>query len=429
MQSKQCPPLEGNAKGVQMPAGSPTPDHIIGRKVTFFSIDTNVMEGKGFDFKRGALNVLHLQRPTWITLQLSEIVEREVFAHRMSDLMDAKKKLDSALNHMRRKASLDVSKLESAADSLAIVESAQQQFKTEIQIFVSGLSGKVLATHGETLARDLFDRYFAMQPPFEVIKDKKSEFPDAAALLVLEQHAKDLSTNGVLVSNDKGWHSFANNSDHLFCVKTLEEFTGLFEAMSEHAKLLLSKIRADLEDDNSNCHALVKDAVQEHVSEAEWSVDEICTGFSHRQEAESYEACVVAFEPDFKNIQGWFTDEDSPLFVVEVPVSISVEVLISVAFFQWDSIDHEEIPMGSQEIAVPMDVDVSVFLTSSGELMALPVADWDIEVEIATGSYSVDAGEVNLDYGYDEEYDPDQHDSQDQKSGVVSKNFDDITQP
>lgn len=398
-----------------MPAGPPTPDHIIGRKVTFFSIDTNVLEGKGFDFKQGALNVLHLQRPAWITLQLSEIVEREVFAHQLRDLMEAKQKLDSALNHLRRKASLDVAPLVSAANSLAIVESAKQQFKTEILSFVKGLGGEILATDGAMLARDLFERYFAMQPPFEVIKDKKSEFPDAAALLVLEQYAKDGDTNGVLISKDKGWHSFANNSDHLFCVKTLEEFTGLFEAMSEHAKLLLPKIRANLEDHNSNCYALVEDAVQEHVSEAEWSVDEICTGFSHRQEAESYDASVVAFEPDFRNMQGWFTDEDSPLYVVELPVSISVEVLISVAFFQWDSIDHEEIPMGSQEISVPMNVDVSVFLTSSGELMASPVEDWDIEVEIAAGSYSVDAGEVNLDYGYDEEYDPDQHDGQEEK--------------
>ena len=69
-----------------MPKGPPSPDQIIGRKVTFFSIDTNVMEGKGFDFNRGALNVLHLQRPAWMTLQLSDIVEREVNDHRLRDL-------------------------------------------------------------------------------------------------------------------------------------------------------------------------------------------------------------------------------------------------------------------------------------------------------------------------------------------------------
>jgi predicted transcriptional regulator len=390
-----------------MPKGPPSPDHIIGRKVTFFSIDTNVLEGKGFDFNRGALNVLHLQRPAWMTLQLSDIVEREVNDHRLRDLTEAKQKLDSALNHMRRKAALDVSKVTAELEALAVVESAKNQFKTELQSFILGFDGQILPTKGETLASDLFARYFAKQPPFEVVKDKKSEFPDAAALLVLERFALDNETLGLLISNDKGWRSFANQSEYLFCVSTLEEFTGLFEAISEHSKELQSKLRASLEDQSSTASVLVRDAIASHVAEAEWSIDEICSGSAHRLEGEAYDANVVAVRPDFQNMQGWFTDEDSPMYVVELPVSISVEVSVSVAFFQWDSIDHEEIPLGSQDISVPMDIAVSVFLTSTGELMAAQVDDWSIDVEIASGNYSVDAGEVNLDYGDDEEYDSD----------------------
>jgi hypothetical protein len=147
----------------------------------------------------------------------------------------------------------------------------------------------------------------------------------------------------------------------------------------------------------------LEDAINTHVADAEWTVDEIYSGSAHRLEGEVYDASVIGFTPDFQSMQGWFTDEDSPLYVVELPVSISVEISVSVAFYQWDSIDHEEIPIGSQEISVPMDIDVSVFLTSSGELMASPVEEWDIEVEITSGSYSVYAGEVNLDYGDDED--------------------------
>lgn len=386
-----------------MPKGPPSPDHIIGRKVTFFSIDTNVLEGKGFDFNRGALNVLHHQRPTWITLRLSDIVEREVYAHRMRDLTEAKQKLDSALNHMRRKAALDVTKVVSELDALTILESGANQFKNELQSFLKGLGGEILPTAGATLANDLFDRYFAVLPPFEVVEDKKLEFPDAAALLVLEQYAKDQTEIGVMISNDRGWRSFANQSEHLFCVKSLEEFTGLFAALSDHAKDLLAKIQDSLEAPTSVCKALLEDAINTHVADAEWTVDEIYSGSAHRLEGEVYDASVIGFTPDFQSMQGWFTDEDSPLYVVELPVSISVEISVSVAFYQWDSIDHEEIPIGSQEISVPMDIDVSVFLTSSGELMASPVEEWDIEVEITSGSYSVYAGEVNLDYGDDED--------------------------
>ncbi len=388
-----------------MPKGSPSPDHIIGRKVTFFSIDTNVLEGKGFDFNRGALIVLQHQRPMWITLRLSDIVEREVYSHRMRDLKEAKQKLDSALHHMRRKAALDVSRVVTELDALTVLESGANQFKNELQLFLKGLGGEVLPTSGEALARDLFDRYFSVLPPFEVGETKKFEFPDAAALLVLEQYAKEQAGMGVLISNDKGWRSFANQSDYLFCVKSLEEFTGLFAALSEHAKNLLVKMQESLEVPTSVCKAVLQDAIRTHVADAEWSVDDIYSGSAHRLEGEAYDARVIDLFPDFQSMQGWFTDEDSPLYVVELPVSISVEISVSVAFYQWDSIDHEEIPMGVQEISVPMDIDISVFLISSGELMASPVEEWDIKVEITSGSYSVEVGEVNLDYGDDE--DPD----------------------
>jgi hypothetical protein len=385
-----------------MPKGPPSPDHIIGRKVTFFSIDTNVLEGKGFDFNRGALNVLHRQRPTWITLRLSDIVEREVYAHRMRDLKEAKQKLDSALNHMRRKAALDVTNVVTEIDTLNVLESGADQFKDELQSFLKSLDGVVLPTDGVTLSRDLFDRYFAVLPPFEVVEDKKLEFPDAAALLVLEQYAKDKAEIGVMISNDRGWRSFANQSEYLFCVKSLEEFTGLFTALSDHAKHLLAKIQNNLEATTTVCSRLLLDTIDTHVADAEWTVDEIYSGSAHRLEGEAYDASVVEFTPDFQSMQGWFTDEDSPLFVVELPVTISVEISVSVTFYQWDSIDHEEIPLGSQDISVPMDIEVRVFLTSAGGLMASPVDEWDMEIEITSGSYLVDAGEVNFDYRDDE---------------------------
>jgi hypothetical protein len=122
------------------------------------------------------------------------------------------------------------------------LESGANQFKNELLLFLKGLGGEVLSTAGSKLSTDLFDRYFAVLQPFEVVEDKKLEFSDAAALLVLEQSEKDKSEIGVMISNDRGWRSFANQSEHLFCVKSLGEFTGLFAALSDHAKHLLAKI-------------------------------------------------------------------------------------------------------------------------------------------------------------------------------------------
>lgn len=166
---------------------------------------------------------------------------------------------------------------------------------------------------------------------------------------------------------------------------------------------LLAKIKASLENTSSNSHALIHDAITTHVAEATWSVGDLYSGSVSRLEGDVYESNIVEFIPNFQNIQGWFTDEASPLYVVELPVLVNVEVVLSVEFFHWDSIDREEISMGSKEITVPMDIDISVFLTSTGELMAESVDEWDIEVEVASGNYSVDVGEVDPDFGDDED--------------------------
>lgn len=387
-----------------MPVGEPTPDQIITREVNFFSMDTNVLEGKHFDFKKGALNVLHAQRPDWMTLQLTEVVSREATAHRMRDLEEHHLKLKTAVNYLRRKADFEVAELEAKIHSMSVLETAKAHFDKQIQVFVDGMGGSILTIDGDSLAKDIFSRYFSQQSPFEVIKDKKSEFPDAAALLVLEQHAKDQDSVGVLISADKGWHSFAKTSKHLFCVHTLEEFTALFEVMNTHVAQLLERVLVCLKDAESITFQHFEEAVKEHVAEASWSVDDLYSGYSLRLEGEVYSADAVEISPDFENIQGWFKDEDTSRYVVEVPVSVRTEVGVSVKFFQWDSVDHEEISAGNQTCIVVTEIEISVFLIFSGELVAQTVSEWEIEIEIASGDYSVNVGEINPDFSGDDQY-------------------------
>ena len=83
---------------------------------------------------------------------------------------------------------------------------------------------------------------------------------------------------------------------------------------------------------------------------------------------------------------------------VELTVSARAKVEISVEFFAWDSIDREEIGIGSNEFSTEADLEVPVFLTCSGDLLADPPTAWDVEVEIAAGEYSVHVGEVNPDF-------------------------------
>jgi hypothetical protein len=57
--------------------------------VTFFSIDTNLIQAAGYNFAQGALHQLPNQLPESIGLQLPEIVVSEIVKHRMESVHKA----------------------------------------------------------------------------------------------------------------------------------------------------------------------------------------------------------------------------------------------------------------------------------------------------------------------------------------------------
>ena len=61
--------------------------------VTFFSIDTNLIQAAGYNFAQGALHQLPNQLPESIGLQLPEIVVNEIVKHRMESVHKAHKLL------------------------------------------------------------------------------------------------------------------------------------------------------------------------------------------------------------------------------------------------------------------------------------------------------------------------------------------------
>jgi hypothetical protein len=101
------------------------------------------------------------------------------------------------------------------ASFIQIGESVQQPAKYyQNNVVNKQLNGGVLRHEGSTLAHDMFARYFLQHPPFE--QKKKSEFPDAASLLLLEEFAVKNNTQGILISKDGGWSKFAKQSERLY---------------------------------------------------------------------------------------------------------------------------------------------------------------------------------------------------------------------
>ena len=380
-----------------MPSGLPSAQALLEDKsITFFSIDTDVIQSLGFNFSTGALRALPWQRPSWLTIQQTEIVEREVHTHRMVPVAKYAKELNSAVSNLQRLSGLDFSLVSAQVDALDPEAVSSRNFSNEFRTFVVSMGGGVLSIDGPHLAREIFDRYFQEAAPFEF--RKKSEFPDAAALLTLENHAKRINKQGIVISKDGGWADFAKESDWLYCVKSLDEFAALFKSTSPVAVEVTAKVIAELANAGSDLSALLLDAVENHVAGAFWIANDIWTGFCHRVEADVDQAHYISHSLDLTEIGTWLVEHDPTISIIEVRATIQVSVDVNVEFFIYDTIDHEELNFGSVEVSRDHEIEVDVFITLRGDLEHATVDDIDPSIEIAGGEYDVEVGEVEPDF-------------------------------
>ncbi len=365
---------------------------------TFFSIDTNIIQAAGYNFKQGELHQLPKQLPVSMGLQLPEIVVSEIVKHRMDSVLKAHSHLKHAADDLQRLTTIDASLVHGSIDQLNAIEMANQLFTNEVHDYAAQCRGGVLRTAGADAVTSLFADYFAQRPPFGLSQKKKSEFPDAMCLWLLERYAKDNDTIGIIASDDKGWQQYAETSERLYCVGSIDELATLFATTNEHAEAVKGKITAAVADTNSPLGSALVQELNRHVANSQWDGSEIYTGSSCRVEPEFCDA-HVAEQRINGEINVWSVKGEPTTWVVELTVSLTVNVYMSVEFFGWDSIDREELSFGTQSFTTQEDIDVDVYLTCSDVRQETLPSDWHTEIEIADGDYSVAGFEVELDYG------------------------------
>lgn len=380
-----------------MPKGSPTAAQLWQGDISFFSIDTDLIQAAGYNFDAGALNQLPKQLPGTIQLQITDVVSEEIVRHRMESVQQAIQQFTASTDRLKRLADLPLVPIEQSFAALGAAQVAATRFRDQVKAYAERCRGGILQIAGEDIAAELFELYFEDGAPFGKRQDKKSEFPDAMSLILLERYADENDTLGIVASGDAGWAAYAEQSDRLYSVSTVDELAALFAATNEHAEALKAKILGAVNDKESALRAQVTESLQHHVSNAEWDVNEIYSG-SGRVEAEVYDAELIEYELTAEATNVWPVAEDPNTWIVELAASLTVDVQVNVEFFIWDSIDREEIKIGGDSYTVSTKVDVDAFLTCSEISLDTEPAEWSIETEIASGRYDVGSIEVEPDF-------------------------------
>ncbi|ARK76829.1 hypothetical protein BOC39_25540 [Burkholderia pseudomallei] len=194
------------------------------------ALDTSTLRAAGYAFERGLLEQVAHLRAHGITVLLPDIVMHETRAHLLKEATLAVGKLRGAVDDLERKSLIypaALATLISASDA-AYVE-AQERPVQRLKEWIAKAGISVVDAGDFALVEDLIALYVAGDPPFTVEGKKKSEFPDALALLALKGWAENNSTRVLAVSGDDDWKRFGESSSEVYVVQDLGAALSAFQ--------------------------------------------------------------------------------------------------------------------------------------------------------------------------------------------------------
>ena len=348
------------------------------------SIDTAIFDGKQKTFNNAVLRRVDQSYQRDVRVVFIDIIAEEMKAHLRDEAAETQRALKKALrahnNRWRRDA------IENESTTLLIDADAKAFAQAEFNAFLQHTNGEEIAA-GETpdAVKQVFDRYFTEAPPFGSADKRKSEFPDAFALLRLEALAAEEGLKLICVSPDHGWLEFAAKSEHLICLPRIEMALALFNAADQH----------------------VADAIVERWRQSEGGdfIEDIARAFEYRLddldfdidgqadimfEAEPLSAALQYVAPDTISAPTAIAvDGETVTFTVRVDALVGFEALFS--FYVTDSIDKDDVSLGSEEAYVERPVPFELTITADRSLEDGPVFH---EVEVAKKRFEIDFGYV-----------------------------------
>jgi PIN domain len=348
-----------------MPTGLPLPSSLNSRRVCAFSLDTSIIEAAGFRFTDGPLRHLSGQLPPWLQLWMPDIVLREVSDHRIENVARGVQQVQSGLTDLNRYIgnTFDGSPPEWL---LSVRNQATHLFDSQLQGFLQSHNGIVLEPTHERLCTELFQRYFENLPPFGSGRDKKHEFPDAAALLTLEYFAAAKGCQVILVSKDLGWKAFAERSAHLFCVSTIPDLASLFVSRTPEAIHLLRRLEEMLMLPSIVFKANIKTALDSGLLGVAWNI-QLPYSRRYRFDTDVVEARLNAFELPIDAIGVWITSPNNDACVVETTVEVDTSLLVQLFAYEFDEFGSKVDAMNAQTI-VNQRFEIKLQIEMSGDI-------------------------------------------------------------
>ncbi|MGS1015504.1 PIN domain-containing protein [Allosphingosinicella humi] len=367
-----------------------------------FTIDTNKAIQGGLNLEGGLLAQLTQFKEGQIDLILSEIVIREIHKHLLDQVRKARDSMSNAAAKVRSAQLVDE---DAAAQLKSLVEAMPDPKKAtgaRLKRYVEATGAEVIPVALAPMDA-VVASYFSSSPPFEPSGSKKAEFPDAIALLSIEEWAKQKAKKVLAVSEDGGWRAFGEKSEY---VDVEPDFAKALEIVQEHAaaaeKAVAEWLGALEEGKLEGAAEEVEEELRRSLSE--WQFYGEGHGAYHL-ELDSVELSLdtYAFDKFEDAYDITIVRIGSSQIVARVGVTFNATARAEFSLAAWDSIDKEYVGMGSQAAERELEFDGAFLLTLAGELAGGIDALEVEEIEVVEAVGAVDFGEVEMDYHDDEE--------------------------
>lgn len=186
-------------------------------------VDTNIYEGKNFQFLTHSLGALkNLIDDGEVRLLVTEVTKREVISHirkevdaSISELKSIKKKSSMILRNLPNIPAHGIFSDISASD---VANQIIQNFET----FLDSENVEIVSIDAVKPSY-VFDRYFSLRAPFAA-GEKEKEFADAFVLKAIEDLSTQRRNSVHIISNDKDMLRFADEHPGLVWSNSIDEF-------------------------------------------------------------------------------------------------------------------------------------------------------------------------------------------------------------
>lgn len=367
------------------------------------TIDNCIWKSEGYKLDEGLLKQMVQFKNGPVQVIQTDIVHNEAKKHLAENINKARSAIAQALKTASKSLKIKKKDIDSATDILSVPGEDAEIAEARLLDYYEKIGAKILKSKDFIDFEKIMDMYFTVKAPFEAVRDKKSEFPDAIALISLEAWAENEGIKIIAVSNDEGWNKFSESSTAIKVVKSLADAIALFQP---HNKVneIVARIREDALLDEKN-HVL--DVIEREIAN---SLDgasvyiEACSNFQY-EEDEVY-ATYVSHElvlddqglVDLKVVR--IEDE---IVVLQISANVTCEVTASFDFSVFDSIDRDYVGMGSNTYTTEETYSTDILISLAGDFTqgfdGLEVT----EVEVLETIGTVDFGEVEPDWGDYEE--------------------------